>query len=503
MINLHNTVRPTNYLFNTLCRMLLLFPHLLFSAELIAHFVSEGRITVADHVLSQEELNKLRLVYQRHCVLRYVDDLKAFFPRIKVVYASKPFDMIPHGTHAFDPEDHTIKAQFKKLGINVTWLDSPSFLTSSELLEEYAQIHTKGKRLQHKPFYEFVKDRVLSKEIPDMNLPDSQDHDNRKPLPKNFDVPEMPWGAGAREPDPAKLASMLKCAEWVEEHYPNNPGPRDLKKAVREYLVYIPSNHEEAQAWWKQFLKERFASFGPYEDAIVRDEPVLFHSYCSILLNNGLLTPLQILKDLTWHYNALPIAQQKAQLSSYEGFVRQVAGWREFSRLYYRVVPPKVYLKNALGNTGRLGAVWYKPGEASKTGLPPIVQDAVNDAWERGYLHHIQRLMVVSNYMNLCGIHPKQVYKWMYAFALDSWEWVMVFNVYGMGTWSDGGHAMRKPYISSPAYLLRMSNYPRGPWVDEWKKKYDAFLVKHREVLSHTPLARLASAQQLTKQIVK
>jgi deoxyribodipyrimidine photolyase-related protein len=395
---------------------------------------------------------------------------------------------------AFDPEDHTIKAQFKKLGINVTWLDSPSFLTSSKLLEEYAQIHMKGKRLQHKPFYEFVKDRVLSKEIPEMNLPDSQDHDNRKPLPKNFDVPEMPWGAaagvGAREPDPAKLASMLKCAEWVEEHYPNNPGPRDLKKAIREYLVYIPSNHEEAQAWWKQFLKERFASFGPYEDAIVRDEPVLFHSYCSILLNNGLLTPLQVLKDLTRHFKALPIAQQKAQLSSYEGFVRQVAGWREFSRLYYRMVPPKVYLKNALGHTGRLGAVWYKPGEASKTGLPPIVQDAVNDAWERGYLHHIQRLMVVSNYMNLCGIHPKQVYKWMYAFALDSWEWVMVFNVYGMGTWSDGGHAMRKPYISSPAYLLRMSNYPRGPWVDEWKKKYDAFLVKHREVLSHTPLAR-------------
>jgi len=434
---------------------------------------------------SSNQLNKLRLVYQLHCSNEFTSNMKVqSFNSIASLKNDKNEQYF-----AFDPEDHTIKAQFKKLGINVTWLDSPSFLTSSELLEEYAE-RVKGKRLQHKPFYEFVKDRVLSKEIPDINLPDSQDHDNRNPLPKNFDVPEMPWGAGAREPDPAKLASMLKCAEWVEEHYPNNPGPRDLKKAVREYLVYIPSNHEEAQAWWKQFLKERFASFGPYEDAIVRDEPVLFHSYCSILLNNGLLTPLQVLKDLTRHYNALPIAQQKAQLSSYEGFVRQVAGWREFSRLYYRVVPPKVYLKNALGHTGRLGAVWYKPGEASKTGLPPIVQDAVNDAWERGYLHHIQRLMVVSNYMNLCGIHPKQVYKWMYEFALDSWEWVMVFNVYGMGTWSDGGHAMRKPYISSPAYLLRMSNYPRGPWVDDWKKKYDAFLVKHREVLSHTPLAR-------------
>jgi len=468
------------------------FQNQLFSTEYLDSVKSVCIYDFNSHDMNLN-LNKVRIVYKQHCLQEYKKYVQA--RGFNVVNA------VTQGSHiAFDPEDHTIKAQFKKLGINVTWLDSPSFLTSSELLEEYAR-SVKGKRLQHKPFYEFVKDRVLSKEIPDMNLPDSQDHDNRKPLPKNFDVPGVPWGA--REPDPAKLASMLKCAEWVEEHYPNNPGPRDLKKAVREYLVYIPSNHEEAQAWWKQFLKERFASFGPYEDAIVRDEPVLFHSYCSILLNNGLLTPLQVLKDLTRHYNALPIAQQKAQLSSYEGFVRQVAGWREFSRLYYRVVPPKVYLKNALGHTGRLGAAWYKPGEASKTGLPPIVQDAINDAWERGYLHHIQRLMVVSNYMNLCGIHPKQVYKWMYEFALDSWEWVMVFNVYGMGTWSDGGHAMRKPYISSPAYLLRMSNYPRGPWVDEWKKKYDAFLVKHREVLSHTPLARLASAQQLTKQIVK
>ena len=463
-------------------RMLILFSNQLFHTNCLTNIEREAIITFPHYNL---KVNRLRIAYDRYCIGNFKVENKWVNDVLELEKLPKQSPLI-----AFDPEDHTIKAQFKKLGNNVTWLDSPMFLTSSKLLEEYAQIHTKGKRLQHKPFYEFVKDRVLSKEIPGMNLPDSQDENNRKPLPKNFDVPHVPWGAGAREPDPVKLASMLKCAEWVEEHYPNNPGPRDLKKAVREYLVYIPSNHEEAQAWWKQFLKERFASFGPYEDAIVRDEPVLFHSYCSILLNNGLLTPLQVLKDLTRHYNALPIAQQKAQLSSYEGFVRQVAGWREFSRLYYRVVPPKVYLKNALGHTGRLGAVWYKPGEASKTGLPPIVQDAVNDAWERGYLHHIQRLMVVSNYMNLCGIHPKHVYKWMYAFALDSWEWVMVFNVYGMGTWSDGGHAMRKPYISSPAYLLRMSNYPRGPWVDDWKKKYDAFLVKHREVLSHTPLAR-------------
>jgi len=471
--------------------MLLLFPNQLFSSDIVAPLVVEGNsITVVDHVPSQAnlDLNKLRLVYQRHCVLRYVSDLKARFPKTRVKYASKLADLdFSCKITAFDPEDKATITSIK----NATWLDSPMFLTSSEQISEYAN-RVKGKRLQHKPFYEFVKERVLSKAIVGMDLPDSQDAENRRPLPKSVNVPSVPWAAQVSRARAQKLASLLECAAWVEEHYPNNPGPKDLKKTVAEYLVHIPSNHDEAHAWWKMFLRERFASFGPYEDAIVREEPLLFHSYCSMLLNNGLLTPLRLLKDLALHFNALPHAQQRAQLSSYEGFVRQVAGWREFSRLYYRIVPRKVYLQNALGNTGRLAAVWYTP----TSGLPPIVQDAVNDAWERGYLHHIQRLMVVSNYMNLSGIHPKQVYKWMFEFALDSWEWVMVFNVYGMGTWSDGGHAMRKPYISSPAYLLRMSNYSRGPWVDEWKAKYDAFLRKNKEALKHTPLARQLRVNQ-------
>ena len=193
--------------------MLILFPNQLFYNTYWTKLDEDVFIISPHHDL---QVNRLRIAYDRYCIENFRVENKRVNDVLELEKLPKQSPLI-----AFDPEDHTIKAQMKKLGINVTWLDSPMFLTSSKLLDEYAQ-SVKGKRLQHKPFYEFVKDRVLSKEIPGMNLPDSQDEDNRKPLPKNFDVPGMPWGAGAgvsaREPDPAKLASMLKRAEWVEEH---------------------------------------------------------------------------------------------------------------------------------------------------------------------------------------------------------------------------------------------------------------------------------------------
>jgi deoxyribodipyrimidine photolyase-related protein len=120
----------------------------------------------------------------------------------------------------------------------------------------------------------------------------------------------------------------------------------------------------------------------------------------------------------------------------------------------------------------------------------PIVDATIREAFYYGYIHHIKRLMVMSNFMTLCEVHPDQIFAWMYEFSLDSWDWVMVFNVYSMGTWSDGGHAMRKPYISSAAYIQRMADVSKGPWVDTWNKKFHAFLEKHKRVLWHTQYAQ-------------
>lgn len=208
-----------------------------------------------------------------------------------------------------------------------------------------------------------------------------------------------------------------------------------------------------------RFLKQRFKNFGAYEDAIDDRSQYMFHSGISVFLKNGLLTPHQVVAD-TMKYVKTHTGRDGIPMSSVEGFIRQIIGWREFCRLYYVVVPPKVYHKNALHATvTRINKCWYD----GTTGIP-IVDRTIRDAFAYGYLHHIRRLMVMANYMTLSRLHPDLVYKWMYEFSLDSWDWVMVFNCYSMGTYSDGGTATWKPYISSSAYIKKMSHESSGPW---------------------------------------
>lgn len=184
-------------------------------------------------------------------------------------------------------------------------------------------------------------------------------------------------------------------------------------------------------------------------------------------------------------------AKYKKIVNSYEGFVRQIIGWREYTRYYYYTTPPSIYRQNAFDLTvTRLPHNW---GDDI-----PIVKKAKEYGQRYGYLNHIQRLMVVSNYMTLSSYHPDVVYKWFFEFSLDSYEWVMIFNVYGMGTYADNGHAMRKPYICSSKYLLRMSNEERGAWEAKWDALYRAFIEKHADVLKHTQLANLIKKKATT-----
>jgi deoxyribodipyrimidine photolyase-related protein len=436
---------------------------------------------------SSLSLNKLRIVYQKWLWNNYIEYLQKRGVQVKII----PFEeiatkqkslqvirgLVKNATApvcCFDPEDLVLKKRWKNLPIQ--WINSPMFLATSKDLDTYMKSHGSSKKLQHSHFYQYMKQNVLISLFPHIKIPDSKDIENRKPLPNDFPLPKLPYSL-IKQDVPKSLQHAIT---WCHLRFPKNYGPANLQEAVETYLVHLPSNSKEAFLWWVNFRKQRFAMFGPYEDAIHSQQPILFHSFCAMLLNFGLLTPGQILKDVFQHYT---FNQKPELISSIEGFVRQLAGWREYSRLYYRYVSPEIYRKNIFQHSEKLGKEWYVPSETS---LPPIVQEAVKDAWNTGYLHHIRRLMVVSNYMNLTYIDPEEVYTWMYEFSLDSWEWVMVFNVYSMGTWSDEGYAMRKPYVSSPNYLLTMSNTSSGPWVQEWKKKYDMYLQKHKNILRHT-----------------
>jgi deoxyribodipyrimidine photolyase-related protein len=222
------------------------------------------------------------------------------------------------------------------------------------------------------------------------------------------------------------------------------------------------------------------------------------------MLNIGLITPQQVVTIISDYYN-----KHKGQIgiANYEGFIRQIIGWREYQRYIYQYAGNLMRSGNHFGNRQNLSHHWYD----GTLGVKPV-DDAIKLAVNDGYIHHILRLMVVGNFMNLVGIHPHHVYKWFMEFSLDSYDWVMVGNVYSMTLWADGGMTMRKPYISGSGYIMKMSNYPFSKRIDQktikdrkdgkdgkensngethsWQEKWDSifhyFIDRNSEKLSRT-----------------
>ena len=226
-----------------------------------------------------------------------------------------------------------------------------------------------------------------------------------------------------------------------------------------------------------EFIDKRLSMFGDFQDAMIEGEPWMFHSHISFYLNCGLLTPLECIKAVERAYY-----DNRAPLNAVEGFIRQVLGWREFIRGIYQEKGDFQLNSNYWGHTGKLTDSWC---EAS-TGILPL-DDSIKTALQDGYNHHIPRLMVISNLMNLCEIDPKEIYRWFMEMYIDSSDWVMVPNVFGMATYSDGGLMSTKPYTCGSNYFLKMSNYKRGDWCDTVDGLYWRFIEKNRSFYQSNP----------------
>ena len=480
--------------------VLLLFPNQLFSRSYLMPFIKKHEINevilVEDPVFYGDRdvslrLNKLRLAYQYALVRQYIANNNIDKPIELWSYDVMKTDdkQLYQSLNAkekvfmLDPMDHLLMSKIReyihtsKLVIN----DSPMFLLGSNDIDEFWNAKPIRRHIQHSEFYNFVKKKlhILEKER-------SFDTENRQayPVGNEKDLPSAPW----RNKNVVPESLWKSAAEWIDHHFPKNPG-----KINMNILWFVATTHIEVKAWLQRFLRDRFANFGKYQDAIVKGNNWMFHSGIAVYLNFGLITPSEVVEVVKYYYERLSPSVKKAQLPSYEGFIRQLIGWREYSRLYYVKVPVSIWRKNVfrMRRVRELSNAWYE----GKTGVP-IIDDTIRDAFETGYLHHIRRLMIMSNYMTLSNIHPDNVYQWMYEFSMDSWDWVMAFNVYSMGTWSDAGFAMRKPYISSVAYVKRMSHEPSGEWESVWQNKWNAFLAKNKEILMHTQLASIIRAQR-------
>jgi deoxyribodipyrimidine photolyase-related protein len=360
--------------------------------------------------------------------------------------------------HYCDTTDFLLEKRLHRTGRILRKHDTPMFLSPTDWLAEQ---FPEGKKPFMARFYERQRKRMGILVDKD-GLPEggkwSLDEDNRKPMPKRGGL-EVP-------PDPSSRATEYtkEAIAYTEENFADYYG----KAANFNY----PVSHASAETWFDNFLEQRFRLFGDYEDALAANERVLFHSVITPMLNIGLLTPQKVID------RALEFAKEnKTPLNCVEGFVRQIIGWREFMRGAYE----------HLGVECRTGNFWQfedKPIPSAfydaSTGIDPI-DTAIRRALDHGYCHHIERLMLLGNFMLLCGFHPRRVYDWFMELFVDAYDWVMVPNVFGMSQFADGGLFTTKPYISGSNYVRKMSDFKKGAWCDNWDGLFWMFIKNHED----------------------
>lgn len=265
------------------------------------------------------------------------------------------------------------------------------------------------------------------------------DKENRKTLPKKMQIPPIPKFV----PD----AITQEVINLVETYFPDNFG------AIADFNYAV--TRPQALILVKEFIEVRLPNFGVYEDAIKLGEPFLFHSVLSIYLNNGLLLAQEICEMAIAAYAEHQTETQKIiPLNSIEGFIRQLLGWREFIHVYYEAMMPAARLSNHFNFTKSLPKLYWD----ADTDLL-CLKDAATNVIQHAYSHHIQRLMVLSNFSNLTFSNPLELNQWFHLAYIDAYEWVELPNVLGMATFADGGVLASKPYVSGGNYINKMSNY--------------------------------------------
>lgn len=355
--------------------------------------------------------------------------------------------------HAADPAEEETEGRIRHFcrenGVALVLHDTPAFLMPRSWLDAFLEGR---KTFRMAEFYRAIRrEKGLLLDAGDKPLGGkwSFDPENRLRLPKGMAIPKA-WGSGNREE-----------------------------------VLHLPLTRDEALAALHDFLENRIDRFGDYEDAMSESEPVLWHSVLSPALNVGLLTPGEVLVALEERH-----AEKPVPLNSLEGFTRQVAGWREFMRAVYRQAGHRQKTANAMGHFSPLP----KGFQSGETGFRPV-DTVVARVKQHGYAHHIERLMVLGNFLLLCETDPRAVTGWFMSRFADATDWAMVPNVFGMSQFADGGLMTTKPYCSSSAYLLRMGDFARGPWCADWDALFWRFVGRHRELFARNPRTSVLTRQ--------
>jgi len=366
-----------------------------------------------------------------------------------------------------DPVDNWLQKRIAKgcldNSIEKNVYDSPLFLNTKEDLQPF--FRSDKKKYHQTSFYTAQRNNRHILIDPDGKPTGGKwtfDAENRKKYPAKKIPPAIQF------PD---VDSFYKEAlEYVDKNFSTNIGQLTTNGLY-------PTNFKTSKLWFQQFLEQRFLEFGTYEDAIVAENSILNHSVLTPMLNIGLITPAYVIEQ------SIAFAEtNNIPINSLEGFVRQIIGWREFIRGIYESRGSDERTRNFWGFTKKIPKSFYD----GTTGIYPIDQ-TIKKTLETGYCNHIERLMVLGNFMLLCEFDPDEVYRWFMELFIDSYDWVMVPNVYGMSQFADGGLMATKPYISGSNYLMKMSNYKKGEWQAVWDGLFWRFMDTHRSFFRQNP----------------
>jgi deoxyribodipyrimidine photolyase-related protein len=334
------------------------------------------------------------------------------------------------------PGEYRLVEEFKdissRLKISLDIRQDKRFLSTEN---EFFNWASNRKELRMEFFYREMRkkyDVLMDKDHP-IGGKWNYDSENRKFPSKKQDFPNV-----------FKISSdpvTMDVLSLVEQEFPEHFGSLDN--------FHFATTRSEALLILDDFIENRLDNFGDFQDAMVENEPWMFHSHISFYLNSGLLMPLECIQKAEKAY-----FEKKCSLNSVEGFIRQILGWREYIRGIYWLKMPDYKNLNYL-NAKRALPSFFWSGDTKLNCL----HHCIDETYQNAYAHHIQRLMVLGNFLLLCGVNPDEVNHWYLSVYADAYEWVEMPNVTGMILYADGGVVASKPYASGGSYINKMSNY--------------------------------------------
>jgi deoxyribodipyrimidine photolyase-related protein len=418
---------------------LYILPNQLFDYALLPKSVSSIVIWEHPSFFTKYNFNKKKLLLHRASMRYYFDHIPKHISATYIEFHeshSKPEKCL-----FFDPIN-----SIRSFTVRAKMIESPNFLLTKDI---YSDIYDnkKSKKISFTRYF-YPRCKTYLDFLIDTK---STDKDNRAPFNKKIAVLPLPSFTHTHY--------INEAIQYIQMHFKHNYGNT-------EHFAY-PINRVHARDWLDHFIQNNITHFGTYQDAFNSSHDNMFHSMLSSSLNIGIINPSDVL-------DALKNTKKRVPINSLEGYFRQLC-WREFQRYCYIYYKDTLSKSSLFNFTNKMDKRWYN----ATTNILPI-DNCIRKAFDTAYLHHIERLMIVGNFMVLCEIKPSYGHKWFMEFAIDSYEWVMLQNVYDMVFFNANGLTSYKPYITSSKYLTKMSDYSTADeWTDIWNTKYRNFLKKH------------------------